>query len=73
MASSLPDLLGRMIIQTEINIADLRMHAEQSAQRANLGQTLNELIQAELLRLDMLRTVRRETVAREPTDLTLTT
>jgi hypothetical protein len=57
MASSFADLLERMIQEADVNITELRIHSERHAARAELGHATNDLLHAELLRRDMLKTV----------------
>jgi hypothetical protein len=60
MSNAFADLLGRMIIQTEINLVDLRIHAEQRKSGTDQRRAINEVIHAELLRLDMLKNARSD-------------
>lgn len=60
MASSFADLLRAMIQESQNNIRQLRQYTGQPFETHALGHTMNDVLHAEVLRLDMLQTAYSE-------------
>jgi hypothetical protein len=55
--SSFFDLVSAMINDAQNNIRQLRQHADSPLESSTLRHAINDVLHAESLRLDMLRTV----------------